>query len=173
MRSVDSLENSDTGRDWEQEEKVTTGWHHRLDVREQEEKVTAGWQHRLSVSSSELGKPRERPALVSTQPLEQAVLSSTQRASTLISTRVSASPGGHQEVHSSGARAWPLPPLGQGPSSVHLAPAHTRTVSTEGLHWTLITPTACWEDPQLPPVSLCSLLPCLSILPGTTTLKCR
>ena len=54
MRSVDSLENSDTGRDWEQEEKVTTGWHHRLDVREQEEKVTAGWQHRLSVSSSEL-----------------------------------------------------------------------------------------------------------------------
>ena len=94
------------------------------------------------------GKPRERPALVSTQLLEQAVLSSTPRASTLSSTRVSASPGGHQEVHSSRAGAWPLPPLGQGPSSVHLAPAHTRTVSTEGLHRTLITPTACWEDPH-------------------------
>lgn len=119
------------------------------------------------------GKPNERPALVSTQLPEQAVLSCTQRASTLSSTGVSASPGGHQQVHSSGAGAWPLPPLGQGPSSVYLAPVHTRTVSTEGLHQTLIVPTACREDPQPPPVSLCSLLPCLSILPGTTTLKCQ
>ena len=36
MRSVDSLEDSDAGRDWGQEEKGTTedemaGWHHRLD----------------------------------------------------------------------------------------------------------------------------------------------
>ena len=36
MRRVDSLENSDAGRDWGQEEKGTTedemaGWHHRLD----------------------------------------------------------------------------------------------------------------------------------------------
>ena len=36
MRRVDSLEKSDAGRDWGQEEKVTTedeiaGWHHRLD----------------------------------------------------------------------------------------------------------------------------------------------
>ena len=36
MRSVDSLEKTDAGRDWEQEEKRTTedemaGWHHRLD----------------------------------------------------------------------------------------------------------------------------------------------
>ena len=40
MRRVDSLEkNSDSGRDWGQEEKGTTedemaGWHHRLDGRE-------------------------------------------------------------------------------------------------------------------------------------------
>ena len=39
MRSVDSLEKTDAGRDWEQEEKRTTedemaGWHHRLDGRE-------------------------------------------------------------------------------------------------------------------------------------------
>lgn len=40
------------------------------------------------------GKPNERPALVSTQLPEQAVLSCTQRASTLSSTGVSASPGG-------------------------------------------------------------------------------
>ena len=38
---VDSLENSDAGRDWGQEEKGTTedemaGWHHRLDGRESE-----------------------------------------------------------------------------------------------------------------------------------------
>ena len=36
MRSVDSLEKTDAGRDWGQEEKGTTedemaGWHHRLD----------------------------------------------------------------------------------------------------------------------------------------------
>ena len=36
MRRVDSLEDSDAGRDWGQEEKGTTedemaGWHHRLD----------------------------------------------------------------------------------------------------------------------------------------------
>ena len=36
MRRVDSLENSDAGRDWGQEEKGTTedemaGWHHRVD----------------------------------------------------------------------------------------------------------------------------------------------
>ena len=39
MRRVDSLEKTDAGRDWEQEEKGTTedemaGWHHRLDGRE-------------------------------------------------------------------------------------------------------------------------------------------
>ena len=39
MRRVDSLEDSDAGRDWEQEEKGTTedemaGWHPRLDGRE-------------------------------------------------------------------------------------------------------------------------------------------
>ena len=38
MRSVDSLEKTDAGRDWGQEEKGTTedemaGWHHRLDRR--------------------------------------------------------------------------------------------------------------------------------------------
>ena len=41
MRRVDSLEDSDAGRDWGQEEKGTTedemdGWHHRLDARESE-----------------------------------------------------------------------------------------------------------------------------------------
>ena len=39
MRRVDSLEKTDAGRDWGQEEKGTTedemaGWHHRLDRRE-------------------------------------------------------------------------------------------------------------------------------------------
>ena len=39
MRSVDSLEKTDAGRDWGQEEKGTTedemaGWHHRLDGHE-------------------------------------------------------------------------------------------------------------------------------------------
>ena len=39
MRRVDSLEKTDAGRDWGQEEKGTTedemvGWHHRLDVHE-------------------------------------------------------------------------------------------------------------------------------------------
>ena len=39
MRRVDSLEKTDDGRDWGQEEKGTTegemaGWHHRLDGRE-------------------------------------------------------------------------------------------------------------------------------------------
>ena len=39
MRRVDSLENTDAGRDWGQEKKGTTedetvGWHHRLDGRE-------------------------------------------------------------------------------------------------------------------------------------------
>ena len=39
MKSIDSLENSDAGRDWGQEEKGTTedeitGWHHGLDGRE-------------------------------------------------------------------------------------------------------------------------------------------
>ena len=39
MRRVDSLEKTDAGRDWEQEEKGTTedemaGWRHRLDRRE-------------------------------------------------------------------------------------------------------------------------------------------
>ena len=41
MRRIDSLEDSDAGRDWGQEEKGTTedemaGWHHRLDGRESE-----------------------------------------------------------------------------------------------------------------------------------------
>ena len=41
MRRVDSLEKSDTGRDWGQEEKGTTedemaAWHHGLDGRESE-----------------------------------------------------------------------------------------------------------------------------------------
>ena len=41
MRSVDSLEKTDAGRDWEQEEKGTTedemaGWHHRLNGCESE-----------------------------------------------------------------------------------------------------------------------------------------
>ena len=39
MRKVDSLEDSDAGRDWGQKEKGTTedemaGWHHQLDGRE-------------------------------------------------------------------------------------------------------------------------------------------
>ena len=39
MRKVDSLEKTDAGRDWGQEEKGTTegemaGWHHRLDAHE-------------------------------------------------------------------------------------------------------------------------------------------
>ena len=39
MRRVDSLEKTDAGRDWGQEEKETTedemaGWHHRLDAHE-------------------------------------------------------------------------------------------------------------------------------------------
>ena len=39
MQKVDSLEKTDAGRDWGQEEKGTTedemaGWHHRLDGRE-------------------------------------------------------------------------------------------------------------------------------------------
>ena len=39
MRRVDSLENSDAGRDWGQQEKGTTEdemvrWHHRLDAHE-------------------------------------------------------------------------------------------------------------------------------------------
>ena len=39
MRRVDSLEKTDAGRDWEQEEEGTTedemaGWHHQLDGRE-------------------------------------------------------------------------------------------------------------------------------------------
>ena len=39
MRRIDSLEDSDAGRDWGQEEKETTedkmaGWHHRHDERE-------------------------------------------------------------------------------------------------------------------------------------------
>ena len=39
MRRVDSLEKTDAGRDWRQEEKGTTedemaGWHHQLDGRE-------------------------------------------------------------------------------------------------------------------------------------------
>ena len=41
MRRVDSLEDSDSGRDWGQEEKGMTedemaGWHHGLDGRESE-----------------------------------------------------------------------------------------------------------------------------------------
>ena len=41
MRRVDSLEDSDAGRDWGQEEQGTTEdemaeWHHRLNVRESE-----------------------------------------------------------------------------------------------------------------------------------------
>ena len=41
MRRVDSLEKTDDGRDWGQEEKGTTegemaGWHHRLDGHESE-----------------------------------------------------------------------------------------------------------------------------------------
>ena len=41
MRRVDSLEKTDPGRDWGQEENGTTedemaGWHHRLDGRESE-----------------------------------------------------------------------------------------------------------------------------------------
>ena len=41
MRIVDSLEKTDAGRDWGQEEKATTedempGWHHGLDGRESE-----------------------------------------------------------------------------------------------------------------------------------------
>ena len=41
MQRVDSLEKTDAGRDWGQEEKVTTedemaGWHHQLDGHESE-----------------------------------------------------------------------------------------------------------------------------------------
>ena len=47
MRRVDSLEKTDAGRDWGQEEKGTTedemaGWHYRLDGREFEGTLGAG-----------------------------------------------------------------------------------------------------------------------------------
>ena len=47
MRRVDSLVNSDAGRDWGQEEKGTTedemaGWHHRLDGHEYEQALGVG-----------------------------------------------------------------------------------------------------------------------------------
>ena len=47
MRRVDSLEKTDAGRDWGQEEKGTTddemaGWHHRLDGHELESALGAG-----------------------------------------------------------------------------------------------------------------------------------
>ena len=47
MRRVDSLEDSDAGRDWRQEEKGTTedemaGWHHQLDGREFESTAGVG-----------------------------------------------------------------------------------------------------------------------------------
>ena len=47
MRRVDSLEKTDTGRDWGQEEKGTTedemaGWHHRLDAHEFEQAPAVG-----------------------------------------------------------------------------------------------------------------------------------
>ena len=47
MRRVDSLEKTDAGRDWGQEEKGTTedemvGWHHRLDGHEFEHTLRVG-----------------------------------------------------------------------------------------------------------------------------------
>ena len=47
MRRVDSLEDSDAGRDWEQEEKGTTedvmvGWHHQLKGHEFEQALGVG-----------------------------------------------------------------------------------------------------------------------------------
>ena len=47
MRRVDSLEKTDIGRDWGQEEKGTTedemaGWHHRLNGRESEKTPGVG-----------------------------------------------------------------------------------------------------------------------------------
>ena len=45
MRRVDSLEDSDAGRDWGQEEKGTTemaGWHHRLNGHEFEKTLGLG-----------------------------------------------------------------------------------------------------------------------------------
>ena len=47
MRRVDSLEKTDAGRDWGQEEKGTTedemaGWHHRLDGHEFEQAPGVG-----------------------------------------------------------------------------------------------------------------------------------
>ena len=47
MRRVDSLEKTDAGTDWGQEEKGTTedemaGWHHRLDGRESEWSLGVG-----------------------------------------------------------------------------------------------------------------------------------
>ena len=47
MQRTDSLEKTDAGKDWRQEEKGTTedemaGWHHRLDGHEFEQAVRAG-----------------------------------------------------------------------------------------------------------------------------------
>ena len=47
MRRVDSLEKTDAGRDWGQEEKGTTedemaGWHHQLDGHEFEQTLGVG-----------------------------------------------------------------------------------------------------------------------------------
>ena len=55
MRRVDSFrKDSDTGRDWGQEEKGTTedemaGWHHQLDGREFERTPGVGWTGRPGV----------------------------------------------------------------------------------------------------------------------------
>ena len=54
MRRVDSLEDSDAGRDWGQEEKGTTedemaGWHHRLDAHEYMNSGSWWWTGRPGV----------------------------------------------------------------------------------------------------------------------------
>ena len=66
MRRVDSLEKTDAGRDWGQEEKGTTqdemaGWHHRLDGHESEWTPGVGdGQGGLACCDSWVAKSRTR-----------------------------------------------------------------------------------------------------------------
>ena len=60
MRRTDSLENTDAGKDWRQEEKGTTedemvGWHHRLNGHEFEQAPGVGDGQRSLVSCSSWG----------------------------------------------------------------------------------------------------------------------
>ena len=69
MQRVDSLEKTDAGRDWGQEEKGTTedkmaGWHHRLDGHEFELTLLMRWPKYWSLSFSIIPS-KEHPGLIS------------------------------------------------------------------------------------------------------------